>query len=86
MKIFKLFNNIFGWIVFAIAASVYLLTIEPTTSFWDCGEFIATGYKLEVGHPPGNPSAFFYAYRTFLYVVCIRPFAGGYDDECLFGA
>ncbi len=55
MKIFKLFNNIFGWIVFAIAASVYLLTIEPTTSFWDCGEFISSADGLQVGHPPGAP-------------------------------
>lgn len=48
-------NIIFGWLTFAIAAMVYLLTIEPTASFWDCGEFIASGYKLEVGHPPGAP-------------------------------
>lgn len=45
----------FGWISFAIAAVVYLLTIEPTVSFWDCGEFITTSYKFEVGHPPGAP-------------------------------
>ena len=48
-------NIIFGWITFAIATAVYLLTIEPTASFWDCGEYIATAYKLEVGHPPGAP-------------------------------
>lgn len=52
---FKLINNILGWGVFLISAFVYLSTIEPTTSFWDCGEFIASSYKLEVGHPPGNP-------------------------------
>ncbi|MBP8644132.1 MAG: DUF2723 domain-containing protein, partial [Bacteroidales bacterium] len=52
---FKKVNNITGWIVFAISAVVYLLTIEPTASFWDCGEFIATAFKQEVGHPPGAP-------------------------------
>src|SRR5665647_1949852 len=55
MKRFKLLNNIFGWIAFAIAAVTYLLTIEPTASFWDCGEFISTCYKFDVGHPPGAP-------------------------------
>jgi hypothetical protein len=55
MREFKLFNNIFGWVVFAIAATVYLLTIEPTASLWDCGEFILAVDKLEVGHPPGAP-------------------------------
>lgn len=53
---FKKYNNIIGWIVFAIAAYTYLSTIEPTASFWDCGEFIACTYKLEVGHPPGAPT------------------------------
>lgn len=52
---YKLINNITGWSVFAVAAIVYLLTIEPTASFWDCGEFITSAYKLEVGHPPGAP-------------------------------
>lgn len=55
MKQFKLLNNIFGWMAFAIAAATYLLTMEPTASFWDCGEFISTAYKLDVGHPPGAP-------------------------------
>ncbi|MCB0430673.1 MAG: DUF2723 domain-containing protein [Flavobacteriales bacterium] len=48
-------NNIIGWVVFAIASTVFISTIEPTASFWDCGEYIATSYKLEVGHPPGAP-------------------------------
>jgi MFS family permease len=55
MKNYRLINNISGWVVFLVAAVTYLLTIEPTISLWDCGEFIASGYKLEVGHPPGNP-------------------------------
>jgi len=54
-KSFKLWNNITGWIIFAIASVQFLLTIEPTTSLWDCGEFIACGYKLQIGHPPGAP-------------------------------
>ncbi|MBR6016081.1 MAG: DUF2723 domain-containing protein, partial [Prevotella sp.] len=55
MKQYKLVNNVMGWLAFAIAAVVYCTTIEPTASFWDCPEFISTGYKLEVGHPPGAP-------------------------------
>lgn len=55
MKKYRLINNLTGWAVFAFAAIIYLLTIEPTASLWDCGEFIASSYKLEVGHPPGNP-------------------------------
>lgn len=55
MNNYKKINIITGWIVFAISAIVYILTIEPTASFWDCGEFIATSLKLEVGHPPGAP-------------------------------
>lgn len=55
MKRYKQVNNITGWVVFAVAAVTYLLTIEPTASLWDCGEYIASAYKLEVGHPPGNP-------------------------------
>lgn len=55
MKSFKFYNNVAGWLAFAIATVSYLLTIEPTASLWDCGEFIATAVKLEVGHPPGAP-------------------------------
>ena len=55
MKQYRTVNNLMGWMTFAIAAVVYCLTIEPTASFWDCPEFITTGYKLEVGHPPGAP-------------------------------
>ncbi|MBR5640028.1 MAG: DUF2723 domain-containing protein [Muribaculaceae bacterium] len=55
MKKYNLINNVTGWLIFLVAAVTYLLTIEPTASFWDCPEFIAQGYKLEIGHPPGNP-------------------------------
>lgn len=52
---FKRTNIILGWMVFLISAIVYLLTIEPSVSLWDCGEFISTSYKLQIGHPPGAP-------------------------------
>ncbi|MFN8257524.1 MAG: DUF2723 domain-containing protein [Bacteroidales bacterium] len=52
---FKVVNRVTGWVIFIIASATYLLTIEPTASFWDCGEFISASYKLEVGHPPGAP-------------------------------
>ncbi len=55
IKKFRLWNKVTALAVFAISAFTYLSTIEPTASFWDCGEFIASSYKLEVGHPPGNP-------------------------------
>ena len=54
-KRFKLINNVVSVIILALSSFVYISTIEPTASFWDCGEFIASSYKLEVGHPPGNP-------------------------------
>ena len=55
MENYNKLNQLIGWIVFAIATSVYFLTLEPTASWWDCGEYIATAYKLQVGHPPGAP-------------------------------
>jgi len=55
MKNFRLINIIAGWFTFVVAAFVYLSTIEPSASFWDCGEFISSAFKLEVGHPPGAP-------------------------------
>ncbi len=55
MKRYNLINDILGWVCFLVAAVTYLLTLEPTASFWDCPEFITQGYKLEIGHPPGNP-------------------------------
>ena len=55
MKQYNKINNLVGWLAFLVAACTYCMTIEPTASFWDCPEFITTGYKLEVGHPPGAP-------------------------------
>ncbi len=55
MKKYNIINNTLGWLMFIVAAVTYLLTIEPTASFWDCPEFIAQGFKSEIGHPPGNP-------------------------------
>ena len=52
---YKKINEIAGWAIFVIATLVYALTVEETASFWDCGEFIAVSYKLEVPHPPGAP-------------------------------
>lgn len=66
---FSKWNTIIGWITFAIALAVFSLTVEPTVSFWDCGEYIATSAKLQIGHPPGAPlfqmmGAFFAMFAT----------------------
>lgn len=55
MRSFSRINNITGWLVFSLALGLYLLTMEPTVSLWDCGEFLSAAWKLEVGHPPGAP-------------------------------
>ena len=70
MKKYNLINDLLGWFCFLVAAVTYLMTVEPTASFWDCPEFIAQGYNLGVGHPPGNP-IFMLAARFFVN------FAGG---------
>ncbi len=74
MKNFRRVNNLLGWILFGISTSVYLLTLEPTVSLWDCGEFIASAFKLQVGHPPGAP-LFMILARTFSL------FAGDHYDK-----
>jgi hypothetical protein len=67
---YKMLNNVLGWVIGAVASAVFLLTAEGTVSFWDCGEYISTAYKLEVGHPPGAP--------TFQLFGCLfSHFAGG---------
>ena len=67
MKRFKILNNIFGWVAFAIAAVTYLLTMEPTASFWDCPEFITSAFKLDVGHPPGAPLSMLFGHLFTLF-------------------
>lgn len=67
MKKYNIINNSLGWLCFVISAITYLLTVEPTASFWDCPEFISQGFKLEVGHPPGNP-IFMLAARFFITI------------------
>jgi hypothetical protein len=77
MKNFKLVNNLVGWSLFLISAAVYLLTLEPTVSLWDCGEFISSAFKLQVGHPPGAP----------LFMILARTFsllAGDHHDKVAF--
>ena len=68
---YKRFNDYAGWAVWLVATIVYLLTIEPTASFWDCGEFIASAYKLEVGHPPGAPMFMLIARLFAMFVPAV---------------
>ena len=56
MKQYHLANNVIGWVICLIACTVYIMTAEATASWWDCGEYIATAFKLQVGHPPGAPT------------------------------
>ena len=68
---YKRFNDYAGWAVWLVATIVYLLTIEPTASFWDCGEFIASAFKLEVGHPPGAPMFMLIARLFAMFVPAV---------------
>ena len=80
---FKKWNTILGWFAFLIAFITYHLTVEPTVSFWDAGEYILTSSKLQVGHPPGAP--LFQMFGAFFLNVCFRTFSNWiYDeyDEC----
>lgn len=70
-KTYDLINRLGGWLIFIVATATYMLTLEPTTSFWDCGEFITSSYKLEVGHPPGAP--FFMLLARFFNLFASDP-------------
>ena len=90
MKRYNLINNSLGWVIFAIATVTYMLTLEPTASFWDCGEFISQGYKLEVGHPPGNPifmltANFFthFASSPSQVALCVNAMSGLLSAGCI---
>jgi hypothetical protein len=83
MKQFRLTNNIFGWVSFLVAAITYTLTLEPTASFWDCGEFITTAYKIQVGHPPGAP--FFMILARFFSIFAGDPSNVAYMINLLSG-
>ncbi len=56
MKRYSLINNLMGWAVFVVSLLVYILTLEPSVSLWDCGEFISAAYRMQVVHPPGAPA------------------------------
>lgn len=90
MKKYNLINNSLGWVIFVIATVTYMLTLEPTASFWDCGEFISQGYKLEVGHPPGNPifmltANFFthFASSPSQVALCVNAMSGLLSAGCI---
>ena len=72
---YKKLNNYTGWAIFFIATLTYIFTLEPTTSLWDCGEYITTAYKLEVGHPPGAP---LFMMLGRLFTVFVGPDSAAY--------
>ncbi|RIW12912.1 DUF2723 domain-containing protein [Algoriphagus lacus] len=74
---YKQINNVTGWVIFAVATLVYILTVEQTASFWDPGEFIAVSYKLQVPHPPGAPFMLL-VYRFFGFLAMGDPLQVAY--------
>ena len=78
MRSYSFINNITGWLVFLISAAVYTLTLEPTTSFWDCGEFISACYKMQIMHPPGAP--FFMLTGRMFTLLAPDPTQGGFGQ------
>ncbi len=76
LKNYKIINNVLGWVVCILASAVYIMTAEPTVSFWDCGEYIATAHKLQVGHPPGAP--------TFQLIGCLFSLFAGDPSRVAF--
>ncbi len=84
LKNYKTQDTLIGWVLFVIAAITYLMTLEPTASYWDCPEYITQGYKLEIGHPPGNP-IFMLTARFFVTLVGDNPQLAGICINALSG-
>lgn len=80
---YKKLNNISGWAVFIIALTVYMMTVERTASFWDCGEFVAAAYKLQVPHPPGAP-LFLLVGRMFSFLAGSESFSGEFSTDAAY--